>query len=116
VRQNLRYATGPDWLAVRGNKERQTIRSVAERIVKSGSFSGELISRDDEFIATRAIGLAGVGNPMIWRAVNMNHHMTLVTNDLGALYATPVSRFHERRQPMQEQLFASSNRTVPTAE
>jgi|HubBroStandDraft_1064217.scaffolds.fasta_scaffold00040_41 hypothetical protein len=101
---HLRYATETCWLVVRGDKMRKTIRSVADRIVKSGSFSGELFSVGDEFIGTRAQGLAGVGNPMIWRSVNMNHHMTLVIQGLGILYGAPVPQFGRRRHPVQEEL------------
>lgn len=104
---HLRYATSADWLVVRGDKKRATIRSVADRIVNSGLFSGELFSWGDEFIASRARGVGGVGNPTIWRAVNMNHHMTRLTVDLGRLYGTPVSESNQRRQPVQEELLAS---------
>jgi hypothetical protein len=102
---HLRYATGTSWLISRGESDRDSIRSAARRIVESGSFSGETFSAGDEFIASRAQGLAGVGNPMIWRWVNMNHHMTLVTVDLGALYGTPIKMPVERRHPVQEELF-----------
>jgi hypothetical protein len=64
-----------------------------------------VFSAGDEFIGSRARGLAGVGNPMIWRWVNMNHHMTLVTADLGALYGTSIATPVERRHPIQEELF-----------
>jgi hypothetical protein len=104
---HLRYATSTDWLVVRGDKKRESIRSVAARIVNSGSFSGELFSWGDEFIASRARGVGGVGNPMIWRAVNMNHHMTRLTVDLGRLYGIPISPSIQRRQPIQEELLAS---------
>jgi hypothetical protein len=102
---HLRYATGIDWLIVRGDDDRGTIRSVARRIVDSGNFSGETFSAGDEFISSRADGLAGIGNPMIWRWVNMNHHMTLVTSDLGALYKVAIPVPVARRQPVQEELF-----------
>ena len=109
---HLRYATGTDWLVVRGDKKRETIRSVAARIVNSGSFNGELFSWGDEFIASRARGAGGLGNPMIWRAVNMNHHMTRLTVDLGTLYGTPISPSIQRRQPVQEE-FPVSITQVP---
>jgi hypothetical protein len=105
---HLRYATDTHWLVVRGEAERATIRSVADRIVNSGSFSGELFSTGDEFIATRAQGLAGVGNPMIWRSVNMNHHMTLVIAALGALYGAPIPEPEQRRHPVQQELLVQS--------
>ena len=111
---HLRYATETCWLVVRGEAKRETIRSVADRIVKSGSFSGELFSAGDEFIATRARGLAGVGNPTIWRSVNMNHHMTLVISSLGTLYGTPVPQFAQRRKPVQEELILHPM-TLPVA-
>jgi hypothetical protein len=103
---HLRYASGTDWLIVRGEDDRGTIRSVARRIVASGSFCGEMFSAGDEFIDSRARGLAGFGNPMIWRWVNMNHHMTLVTTDLGALYGAPIPEPVRRRHPVQDELFA----------
>jgi len=114
---HLRYATETHWLVVRGEAKRETIRSVADRIVKSGVFSGELFSAGDEFIASRARGLAGVGNPMIWRSVNMNHHMTLVTENLGTLYGTPIPQAAQRRKPVQEELFLHAvSQITPAAE
>jgi hypothetical protein len=101
---HLRYATEAGWLIVRGGAKWTTIRSVAQRIIKSGSFSGELFSAGDEFIATRARGLAGVGGPTIWRWVNMNHHMTLMVASLGALYGIPIPEPVQRRQPVQQEL------------
>jgi hypothetical protein len=103
---HLRYATGTDWLIVRGDDDRGTIRSIARHIVDSGGFSGETFSAGDEFIGSRARGLAGVGNPMIWRWVNMNHHMTLTTVSLGTLYGTRISQPAHRRHPVQEELFS----------
>jgi hypothetical protein len=101
---HLRYATETDWLIVRGEDDRGTIRSVARRIVDSGSFAGDVFSAGDEFISSRALGLGGVGNPMIWRWVNMNHHITLVTTDLGALYGAPIPVPDRRRHPVQAEL------------
>jgi hypothetical protein len=111
----LRYATDRSWLVARGQPKRDSIRPVATRIVQSGLFSGELFSAGDEFIATRARGLAGVGNPMIWRSVNMNHHMTLVIADLGALYGTPFPENIRRRKPVQELFSAVELQTTPSS-
>jgi hypothetical protein len=104
---HLRYATETHWLVSRGNRDAGygVMRNVADRIVKSGFFSGELFSAGDEFIAARAQGLNGVGNPMMWRSVNMNHHMSLVVAQLGKIYGKPVARNTERRHPIQERLF-----------
>jgi hypothetical protein len=102
---HLRYATDTDWLVARGEADWNTIRSVADRIVRSGSFCGELFSAGDEFIASRARGLAGIGNPTIWRSVNMNHHMSLVISRLGSLYGVPVPELAKRRKPVQEEIF-----------
>jgi hypothetical protein len=103
---HLRYATATDWLIVRGEDDRQTMRSVTNRIVNSGGFTGEVFSAGDEFIGSRASGMSGVGNPMIWRWVNMNHHMTLVTVQLGSLYGMPIPVPAQRRHAIQEELFA----------
>ncbi|MGE3280091.1 MAG: beta family protein [Alphaproteobacteria bacterium] len=102
---HLRYATPMEWLIVRGSEDRNTIRSIVRKIAASANFSGESFSAGDEFIGSRARGLAGVGNPMIWRWVNMNHHMTLVTAELAALYGAPIAEPAGRRHPVQEELF-----------
>lgn len=102
---HLRYADAVDWLIVRGDKNWQTIRQAAEKIVKSSSFSGELFSAGDEFIETRARGLAGIGNPTVWRQVNMNHHISLVTSNLSTLYGAPVVMSTKRRRAIQEEMF-----------
>jgi Beta protein len=54
---HLRYATATDWLVVRAEDDRVTIRSVMRRIVASSSFSGEIFSAGDEFIGSRARGV-----------------------------------------------------------
>jgi hypothetical protein len=102
---HLRYAFDDGWLVVRGGKKPQTMKSVVQRITLSDRFSGELYSWGDEFIGTLARTSLGVGNPMIWRAVNMNHHMTLVTIKLSELYGRPILLAAKRRKPVQEDLF-----------
>jgi hypothetical protein len=105
---HLRYTTQTDWLVVRGHATHATIRSVAQRIVDSGAFSGEFFSVGDEFIASRARGAAGVGSPTSWRTVNMNHHMTWVTVRLGALLGIAVPQISHRRASVQESLFEAA--------
>jgi transcriptional regulator with XRE-family HTH domain len=104
---HLRYATATHWLISRGNREAgySIMKSVADRVVRSGFFVGELFSVGDEYIAARASGANGVGNPMMWRSVNMNHHMTFVAAQLGELYGEQIPVNKERRHPVQQRLF-----------
>jgi hypothetical protein len=85
--KHIRYATRDEWLVVRGGRLTPfcdgSIQDVARRIILSGVFAGELFSAGDEFIAACANGLGGKGNPTTWRAANMNHHMTRVTQDIA---------------------------------
>jgi hypothetical protein len=111
---HLRYTTERHWLVSRGNRDTGygVMKAVTEIVVRSGFFSGELFSAGDEYIAARANGLNRVGNPMMWRSVNMNHHMTFVAAQLGDLYGLPIPANMERRHPAQEQLFQAPQEAV----
>jgi hypothetical protein len=106
--KHIRYATPDGWLVVRGGRLTAdcdgSIRDVARRIMLSGSFAGELFSAGDEFIAACAAGLGGKGNPTTWRAANMNHHMTRVTQDI-ANYLEIEIPVALRRKSVQNELF-----------
>ena len=106
---HLRYATRDKWLVVRGGvpilDHDGSIHEVAKRILISGVFAGELFSWGDEFIEACANRLGMKGSPTTWRAANMNHHMTRVTQDvadfLEVRMPVPV-----RRVPIQPDMFA----------
>lgn len=106
--KHIRYATRDEWLVVRGGHLTVecdgSIRDVARRIILSGAFAGELFSAGDEFIAACASGLGGKGNPTTWRAANMNHHMTRVTQDMADYFEIEIPAA-VRRKAVQDDLF-----------
>ncbi len=105
---HLRYATPESWLVPRGGPTTEkfdgSIRFVADRIVNSKVFAGDWFSWGDEFIADCATRAGGPGNSTIWRAANMNHHMTRAVIDverrLGREIAQPRQRLTAAQQPL----------------
>jgi hypothetical protein len=106
--KHLRYTTRDAWLVVRGGHLTPvcdgSIQDVARRVILSGAFAGELFSAGDEFIAACANGLGRNGNPTTWRAANMNHHMTRVTQDIADHLEIEIPAVI-RRKPVQSDLF-----------
>jgi hypothetical protein len=102
---HLRYADFLGWHVFKGGKTWETIRDVCKGIAALSTFSGETHSAGDEFIFSRARGLAGLGTPTIWRSVNMNHHLTVVTQQLGEFLGSPVEAVRTRRKAVQEEMF-----------
>jgi hypothetical protein len=111
--KHIRYATRDGWLVVRGGPLTPecdgSIQDVARRITLSGSFAGELFSAGDEFISACAAGLGGKGNPTTWRAANMNHHMTRVTQDIADYLEIEIPAA-VRRKSVQNDLFYGETR------
>lgn len=101
---HFRYATANDWLVSRGNVEFKSIRNVAKHILDSGSFMGERFSSGDEFIFDCAAGMGSTGNATDWRRVNMNHHMTLATNQAATYRGISIGVPSSRRKARQESL------------
>jgi T4 beta protein len=96
------------WLVARGGHLTPvcdgSIQDVARRVILSGAFAGELFSAGDEFIAACANGLGRKGNPTNWRAANMNHHMTRVTQDIADHLEIEIPAVI-RRKSVQSDLF-----------
>jgi Beta protein len=109
---HFRYATKDKWLVVRGGSadllHNCSIREVARRILLSGVFAGELFSWGDEFISACASGAGSQGNPTTWRAANMNHHMTRVTQDIADLLSIQLPA-PARRRAVQHDFFSGAN-------
>jgi hypothetical protein len=106
--KHIRYATREGWLVARGGPQTLicdgSIQDVTRRIMLSGAFAGELFSAGDEFIAACASGLGRKGNPTTWRAANMNHHMTRVTQDIADSLEIEIPAVL-RRKSVQDDLF-----------
>ncbi len=105
---HLRYATSESWLIPRGGPTSEkfdgSIRFVADRIVNSKYFAGDWFSWGDEFIADCATSASGPGNATIWRAANMNHHITRAVIDIGRYLGREIRQPHERLAPAQPTL------------
>ena len=103
-----RYATPESRLITRGGPSSEkidgSIRFAAARIVNTNYFAGERFSWGDEFIVDCASGAGGRGYSTVWRAVNINHHMTQALVDIGAFHGRVVEQPAERQTPLQEVL------------
>lgn len=94
---HLRYAVADDCITMRGDTSYASMRSVTEQIAEMVHFHGRDFSDGDEFIADCSAERIRVGDPTLWRAVNMNHHMTLTIVQLAELYGMRLPRRRERR-------------------
>lgn len=83
---HLRYTGELDWFTVRGDTSYSSLRGVSRRVADSSHFRGADFSEGDEFISNCGAGSVRTADPTMWRAVNMNHHMTSVVVDLADLY------------------------------
>lgn len=105
---HLRYALNSDWLVVRGGPASElgdgTLRQVAQSIVASGFFDGELFSAGDEFIADCAANRCSLGGASEWRKANMNRHFTKVIVDLAPPNSKAIQLRKTRRTPIQSEL------------
>src|SRR5262249_52930428 len=105
---HLRYAVSDSWLVIRGGASTATvdgsIRFVATRISASKFFDGEKFSWGDQFIADCASGSGTAGYSTIWRAANMNRHISRAINDIGRFLGREVEQPEARYSPLQEVL------------
>lgn len=82
------YAREEDWLVLRGRsvkKGHDQFRSLADRVLKSGSFRGGEHCSGDEFIEKCAKGGVGTGNLATWVTVATTHHLCVVADQLASL-------------------------------
>lgn len=105
---HLRYAVADSWLISRGGPCSDvvdgSIRGAALVISSSKFFAGETFSWGDQFISDCANNLGTAGYPTIWRAANMNHHMTRALVDLGDFLGDQVRKPERRYSPLQQAL------------
>ena len=87
---SIRYTTDDSWLITRGSRFRNhpdgydQYYSLAQQVVASNDFKGTNYSFGDEYIADRAQGNEGTGNPGTWLSAGINHHITLLSEKLTA--------------------------------
>lgn len=84
---NIRYSTFDHWLIVKGRNVRQygfeQYFELCRTLIEQPDFSGRIFSSGDRYISDCAEGQAGPGNATTWRKVGVNHHLTLMVNQLS---------------------------------
>ena len=87
---SIRYSTDDSWLVTRGSSFRNhpdgygQYYSLAKEIEASNDFKGADYSFGDDYIADRAAGNGGTGNPGTWLSAGINHHITFLNEKLTA--------------------------------
>lgn len=91
---SIRYTLENDWLIVRGEGLRnpkgagfKQYPAQAQILAKQKIFKGENFSFGDSYIAEKAkdIKTKKTGNPKTWLEAGINHHLTLVANQIANL-------------------------------
>lgn len=84
---SIRYTTQSGWLIVKGRNVRQFGFSqyfdLCETLVAREEYWGRSFSWGDKFISDCAEHIAGPGNATTWRKVGVNHHITVVVEELS---------------------------------
>lgn len=85
----IRYSTEDDWLIVRGRNLRRfgygQYRDLSARLKKEPEYKGAAFSWGDDYVDRCASSKVGTGNQTTWRSVAVNHHITLVVEQLSTL-------------------------------
>jgi hypothetical protein len=80
------YTTSVNWEIRKGGAFRDNPKQMHEHcasIVRSGNFKGAEYSSGDDYIAKCAVRAEGPSNQTRWKEVAVNHHITLVLDDLA---------------------------------
>jgi hypothetical protein len=84
------YATDNAWLVRKGSAFRDNpaqMRAHCKAIVDEDCFRGASYSSGDAYISQCAAGAVGHSNLTRWKGIGINHHMTVVLDDLANLHA-----------------------------
>lgn len=86
---SIRYSTDSDWLITRGNRLKmhgyEQYRELSARLMREPEYKGASFSWGDQYISDCAASTVGTGNQTTWRQVAVNHHITLVAQQLSSL-------------------------------
>ncbi len=94
--RHFRICTSSEWLVPRGENDvphRVATRTAATHLVSDARYSGRAFSWGDNFLFERSNGFNGPGSSTTWRAVNTNHHLTMVVRDIGTLNNFEIGRY-----------------------
>jgi len=89
---SIRYTLDEEWLILRGegifNEDgpgRAQWNANAMLLLDRSDFYGETFSDGDNYIARMSRSASDHGSPMTWIRAGLNHHMTVVSRQIGAL-------------------------------
>ncbi|HEY4011065.1 MAG TPA: beta family protein, partial [Acidobacteriaceae bacterium] len=84
---NIRYTTPDDWLIVKGRNVRKygfdQYFDLCRILIERPEYSGRDFSAGDKYISDCAEAQKGPGNATTWRRVGVNHHLTLMVEQLA---------------------------------
>ena len=98
---SIRYTLDEEWLIMRGEAVRGRAASNADEarpgreqwnahaqlLCDDGNlFYGETFSWGDAFIRERSVKIENHGSPEIWLRAGINHHMTVVSQQIANLH------------------------------
>lgn len=88
----LIYAVDDEWLTRKGtafHSDPTQMHTICSEIVNSGYFKGASFSEGSKYIQECAEHREKPSNLTRWKRVAINHHMTVVLNDLSTLHESP---------------------------
>lgn len=90
VNCKIRHTAGNNILIFRGHQragDSLQTHGLAAQVVEHAAYQGEDFSVGDKFISDCAVHAVGPGSPGNWVFVDMNHHLTYVTQQIGRVIA-----------------------------
>ena len=66
----------------------EQFRDLCRALINTDEYSGADFSWGDKYINLCAAGAVDAGNATTWRRVGMNHHLTLVVDQISSLGAS----------------------------
>jgi len=89
---NIRYTIEREWMIIKTRGARHTgfeqFRDLCRALVNTDEYAGADFSWGDSYINSCAAGSVDTGNATTWRRVGMNHHLTLVVDQISSLGAS----------------------------
>lgn len=89
IAAQIRYSVSQAWFIARGRGTRsagiEQMHQIARTIASHPQFTGRDYSWGDQWIADCAVRATSPGNAGIWRKAALNHHLTLVPNQIANL-------------------------------
>lgn len=92
---SIKYTLGNDWLIMKGKKQKfELYLASAAELVKDKRFYGENFSDGDKYISEKAkhfsayiknSAIKGTGSTETWLKAGINHHLSLVANQVSTL-------------------------------